>query len=117
MRLLLLHDQAVNISYQARNVRGFPDFFQSLLINFTVVHRKVHWQNPKLKSSNLKPAYSHVLPSACQLTRHLSTMYCKFDNKQTSNSKNSSSSKAERVLGCAYLSLRYDGLVLRTLQR
>ena len=56
---------------QAANLRGFrasvnprfeagiPDFMNGILnfsIHFNVVHRKVNWRNPKMKSLNSMPA-------------------------------------------------------------
>ena len=40
---------------------GIPDFMNGILdfsIHFNVVHRKVDWRNPKMKSLNSMPAYS-----------------------------------------------------------
>ena len=60
------------ITYQAANLAGFhasedprfeagiPDFMNGILnfsIHFNVVHRKVDWRNPKMKSLNSMPAY------------------------------------------------------------
>ena len=57
---------------QAANLRGFhasvnprfeagiPDFMNGILnfsIHFNVVHRKVDWRNPKMKSLNSMPEY------------------------------------------------------------
>ena len=59
-------------TYQAANLRefrasvnprfeaGLPDFMNGILdfsIHFNVVHRKVDWRNPKMKSLNSMPAY------------------------------------------------------------
>ena len=58
--------------YQAANLAGFrasedprfeagiPDFMNGILnlsIHFNVVHRKVDWRNPKMKSLNSMPVY------------------------------------------------------------
>ena len=58
--------------YQAANLAGFrasedprfeagiPDFMNGILnfsIDFNVVHRKVDWRNPKMKSLNSMPVY------------------------------------------------------------
>ena len=58
--------------YQAANLAGFrasedprfeagiPDFMNGILkfsIHFNVVHRKVDWRNPKMKSLNSMPGY------------------------------------------------------------
>ena len=58
---------------QAANLRGFrasvnprfeagiPDFMNGILnfsIHFNVVHRKVDWWNPKMKSLNSMPVYA-----------------------------------------------------------
>ena len=60
------------IIYQAANLAGFrasedprfeagiPDFMNRILnfsIHFNVVHRKVNWRNPKMKSLNSMPVY------------------------------------------------------------
>ena len=60
-----------SVAKQAANLRGFrasgnprfeagiPDFMNGILhfsIHFNVVHRKVDWQNPKMKSLNSMPA-------------------------------------------------------------
>ena len=66
---ILGHRQGEN-KQQAVNVRGFrasvnprfeagiPDFMNGILdfsIHFNVVHRKVDWRNPKMKSLNSMP--------------------------------------------------------------
>ena len=63
-------------SYQAANLAGFrasedprfeagiPDFMNGILnfsIHFNVVHRKVDWRNPKMKSLNSMPGYIYFL--------------------------------------------------------
>ena len=64
--------QAVNLvgfraSEDPRFEAGIPDFMNGILnfsIHFNVVdlHRKVDWQNPKMKSLNSMPAYvNHTL--------------------------------------------------------
>ena len=77
MYLMYLHP--MSITYQAANLAGFrasedprfeagiPDFMNGILnfsIHFNVVvpviHRKVDWRNPKMKSLNSMPAYSAV---------------------------------------------------------
>ena len=43
---------------------GIPDFMNGILnfsIHFNVVHRKVDWRNPKMKSLNSMPAYESRL--------------------------------------------------------
>ena len=60
----------INMVMQAANLRGFrasvnprfeagiPDFLNGILnfsIHFNVVHRKVDWRNPKMKSLNSMP--------------------------------------------------------------
>ena len=78
--IYLLHEQSmichscwskINITIQAANLAGFrasedprfeagiPDFMNGILnfsIHFNVVHRKVDWRNPKMKSLNSMPA-------------------------------------------------------------
>ena len=64
-----------NMGYQAANLAGFrasedprfeagiPDFMNGILnfsIHFNVVHRKVDWRNPKMKSLNSMPGYGRV---------------------------------------------------------
>ena len=59
-------------TFQAANLAGFrasedprfeagiPDFMDGILnfsIHFNVVHRKVDWRNPKMKSLNSMPAF------------------------------------------------------------
>ena len=42
---------------------GIPDFMNGILnfsIHFNVVHRKVDWRNPKMKSLNSMPGYDNV---------------------------------------------------------
>ena len=68
--------------YQAANLAGFrasedprfeagiPDFMNGILnfsIHFNVVHRKVDWRNPKMKSLNSMPVY---INSQINLGRH-----------------------------------------------
>ena len=60
---------------QAANLAGFrasedprfeariPDFMNGIL-NFDVVHRKVAWRNPKMKSLNSMHAYMHSTDTA-----------------------------------------------------
>ena len=65
-------DYNYDYDYQAANLRGFrasvnprfedgiPDFMNGILnfsIHFNVVHRKVDWRNPKMKSLNSMPDY------------------------------------------------------------
>ena len=41
-------------------MNGIPDFMNGILnfsIHFNVVHRKVDWRNPKMKSLNSMPVY------------------------------------------------------------
>ena len=76
-------DQGIHIAYQAANLAGFrasedprfeagiPDFMNGILnfsIHFNVVHRKVDWRNPKMKSLNSMPAYiiSYLLLSTVE---------------------------------------------------
>ena len=62
-------------THQAANLRGFrasvnprfeagiPDFMNGILdfsIHFNVVHRKVDWRNPKMKSLNSMPAHTII---------------------------------------------------------
>ena len=57
--------QAVNLagfraSEDPRFEAGIPDFMNGILnfsIHFNVVHRKVDWRNPKMKSLNSMPVY------------------------------------------------------------
>ena len=57
--------QAANLagfraSEDPRFEAGIPDFMNGILnfsIHFNVVHRKVDWRNPKMKSLNSMPAY------------------------------------------------------------
>ena len=66
----------ISILTQTANLRGFrasvnprfeagiPDFMNGILnfsIHFNVVHRKVDWRNPKMKSLNSMPARSDWL--------------------------------------------------------
>ena len=63
------------LQYQAANLAGFrasedprfeagiPDFMNGILnfsIHFNVVHKKLDWRNPKMKSLNSMPEYSLV---------------------------------------------------------
>ena len=58
-----MHVQAANIagfraSEDPRFEAGIPDFMNGILnfsIHFNVVHRKVDWRNPKMKSLNSMP--------------------------------------------------------------
>ena len=58
-----MHVQAANLagfraSEDPRFEAGIPDFMNGILnfsIHFNVVHRKVDWQNPKMKSLNSMP--------------------------------------------------------------
>ena len=58
-----LHLQAANLrgfhaSVNPRFEAGIPDFMNEILnfsIHFNVVHRKVDWRNPKMKSLNSMP--------------------------------------------------------------
>ena len=46
---------------------GIPDFMNGILnlsIHFNVVHRKVDWRNPKMKSLNSMPAYGSKTQAA-----------------------------------------------------
>ena len=62
--LLLLTNQAANLrgfraSVTPRFEAGIPDFMNGILnfsIHFNVVHRKVDWRNPRMKSLNSMPA-------------------------------------------------------------
>ena len=73
-----LVQEVVRFSLQAANLAGFrasedprfeagiPDFMNGILnfsIHFNVVHRKVDWRNPKMKSLNSMPGLfpSHPL--------------------------------------------------------
>ena len=64
--------------YQTANLREFrasvnprfeaaiPDFMNGILnflIHFNVVHRKVDWRNPKMKSLNSMPVYIYIATS------------------------------------------------------
>ena len=57
------HNQAANLagfraSEDPRFEAGIPDFMNRILnfpIHFNVVHRKVDWRNPKMKSLNSMP--------------------------------------------------------------
>ena len=78
----------INI-YQAANLAGFrasedprfeagiPDFMNGILnfsIHFNVVHRKVDWRTPKMKSLNSMPVYvvpcGHTLPFLYYMVQH-----------------------------------------------
>ena len=58
-----MHVQAANLagfraSEDPRFEAGIPDFMNGILnfsIHFNVVHRKVDWRNPKMKSLNSMP--------------------------------------------------------------
>ena len=58
-----IHIQAANLrgfraSVNPRFEAGIPDFMNGILnfpIHFNVVHRKVDWRNPKMKSLNSMP--------------------------------------------------------------
>ena len=58
-----IHIQAANLAgfRASENLRfeaGIPDFMNGILnfsIHFNVVHRKVDWRNPKMKSLNSIP--------------------------------------------------------------
>ena len=62
------HIQAANVagfraSEDPRFEAGIPDFINGILnfsIHFNVVHRKVDWRNPKMKSLNSMPAYTYA---------------------------------------------------------
>ena len=69
--LLTIFRVPITITIQAANLAGFrasedprfeagiPDFMNGILnfsIHFNVVHRKVDWRNPKMKSLNSMPA-------------------------------------------------------------
>ena len=66
--ILLMHTQAANLrgfraSVNPRFEAGIPDFMNGILnfsIHFNVAHRKVDWQNPKMKSLNSMPVYTKV---------------------------------------------------------
>ena len=50
---------SVNPRFEA----GIPDFMKGILnfsIHFNVVHRKVDWRNPKMKSLNSMPVYAKL---------------------------------------------------------
>ena len=61
--------QAANLagfraSEDPRREAGIPDFMNGILnfsIHFNVVHRKVDWRNPKMKSLNSMPAINRLL--------------------------------------------------------
>ena len=61
--VILNHKQAANLrgfraSVNPRFEAGIPDFMNGILnfsIHFNVVHRKVDWRNPKMKSLNSMP--------------------------------------------------------------
>ena len=63
-----MHYQAANLagfraSEDPRFEAGIPDFMNGILnfsIHFNVVHRKVDWLNPKMKSLNSMPDYIHM---------------------------------------------------------
>ena len=63
LSLMLILDQAANLagfgaSEDPRFEAGIPDFMNGILnfsIHFNVVHRKVDWRNPKMKSLNSMP--------------------------------------------------------------
>ena len=65
-------NQAANLagfraSEDPRFEAGIPDFMNGILnfsIHFNVVHRKVDWRNPKMKSLNSMPVRT-VVPSHC----------------------------------------------------
>ena len=73
------HTQAANlagfrVSEDPRFEAGIPDFMNGILnfsIHFNVVHRKVDWRNPKMKSLNSMPAYT----SACGSHRSMFSAY------------------------------------------
>ena len=49
-------------------MNGIPDFMNGILdfsIHFNVVHRKVDWRNPKMKSLNSMPVYA--IENLCDL--------------------------------------------------
>ena len=59
--------QAANLagfraSEDPRFEAGIPDFMNGILISihFNVVHRKVDWRNPKMKSLNSMPDMLHL---------------------------------------------------------
>ena len=68
MALDAYHIQAANLagfraSEDPRFEAGIPDFFNGILnfsIHFNVVHRKVDWRNPKMKSLNSMPDIDSV---------------------------------------------------------
>ena len=61
--------QAANLagfraSEDPRFEAGIPDFMNGILnfsIHFNVVHRKVDWRNPKMKSLNSMPVYIYAI--------------------------------------------------------
>ena len=65
IRIVIKKDQAANLagfraSEDPRFEAGIPDFMNGILnfsIHFNVVHRKVDWRNPKMKSLNSMPEY------------------------------------------------------------
>ena len=77
--------QAANLagfraSEDPRFEAGIPDFMNGILnfsIHFNVVHRKVDWRNPQIKSLNSMPGmYSDVFYSAAiMISMLLSTLY------------------------------------------
>ena len=64
-RFHMCHMQAANLagfraSEDPRFEAGIPDFMNGILklsIHFNVVHRKVDWRNPKMKSLNSMPGH------------------------------------------------------------
>ena len=74
-KLLKALIQAANLvgfraSEDPRFEAGIPDFINGILnfpIHFNVVHRKVDWRNPKMKSLNSMPAYYYTR-SLCDAT-------------------------------------------------
>ena len=79
---MLITEQAANLagfraSEDPRFEAGIPDFMNGILnfsIHFNVLHRKVDWRNPKMKSLNSMPAecdimtLCHAAPSTELLT-------------------------------------------------
>ena len=67
--------QAANLagfraSEDPRFEAGIPDFMNGILnfsTHFNVVHRKVDWRNPKMKSLNSMPGLYHHLPTQLYL--------------------------------------------------
>ena len=90
------HTQAANLagfraSEDPRFEAGIPDFMNGILnfsIHFNMVHRKVDWRNPKMKSLNSMSAYLMTNDKTTQnKTRFKQQQKNTFEMYQTSNQK------------------------------